>query len=378
MKSLLNLRVRKSIKFKFIISVYLILFGLTVCFGQINATQTQSPQVIDDHLFVTKTLSVAKSPGSLNYVYNLGSKLFVNGRTSSGALGIGPWPANPDNYVFFGVGTLNQSNAGNYALLQSFQGSRKGNTILNSPVDIKFRINNRDEMILSNEGNFGIGTTTPGDKLTIVGDGMSIRSPGDDGEIKLETSSRDGFSTISSEKRLRLTSRGAVISLESQIGVVIGRDIVVPQAELDVNGEIALREVNVWDGSDDFDLTWNGLQISREGSSRRYKKDITPLQTNFQQILQLEPKQFKMKEGYGEPNKWIFGYIAEDVDGLGLKRLCIYDKENRPDGVKYKKIAIYVLEVVKDQQQRIEQLEESIQKMETLLSEINKPSAQVN
>src|SRR5690606_38311625 len=166
-------------------------------------------------------------------------------------------------------GTLNQSNAGNYALLQSFQGSRKGNTILNSPVDIKFRINNRDEMILSNEGNFGIGTTTPGDKLTIVGDGMTIRSPGDDGEIKLETS-RDGFSTISSEKRLKLTSRGAVISLESQIGVVIGRDIVVPQAELDVNGEIALREVNVWDGSDDSDLTWNGLQISREGRSEEH------------------------------------------------------------------------------------------------------------
>lgn len=377
MKSLLNIRMRNPIEFKFMISIFLIFFGLTVSFGQIRATQQERPQVIDDHLYVTKTLSVAKSPGSLTYINNLGSKLIVNGRTSSGALGIGPWPANPEEYVFFGVGTLDQSNAGNYALLQSFQGSKKGNTILNSPVDIKFRINNRDEMILSNEGNFGIGTTTPGDKLTIVGDGMSIRNPGNDGEIKLEPF-KGTFSTISSDRRLRLTSGGSVIRLESQIGVVIGRNIVVPQAELDVNGEIALREVNVWDGSDDFDLTWDGLKISREGSSRRYKKDITPLQTNFNQILQLEPKQFTMKEGYGEPNKWLFGYIAEDVDELGLKRLCIYDNENRPDGVKYKKIAMYVLEVVKDQQQRIEQLEVSIKKMETLLSEINKPSAQVN
>ena len=159
--------------------------------------------------------------------------------------------------------------------------------------------------------------------------------------------------SIISNERFTLMARTGFISLEAQTGVIVGRDIVVPQAALDVNGGIAMTEVNVWDGKDENDLTWNGRQISREGSSRRYKKNIRPLKTDFHKILDLEPKQFQMKEGFGEPDEWLFGYIAEDLDELGLKRLCNYDKDNRPDGIKYKKIAMYVLEIAKEQQKRI-------------------------
>ncbi|MFB3088169.1 MAG: hypothetical protein ACE10E_07635, partial [Acidiferrobacterales bacterium] len=73
----------------------------------------------------------------------MGAKLAVGGVTRSGALGIGPWPANPNNYAFFGVGTLNQSDEKNYAVLQkvseNLQDNKidKGRTLLNSPVDIR-------------------------------------------------------------------------------------------------------------------------------------------------------------------------------------------------------------------------------------------------
>ncbi|MCH7675424.1 tail fiber domain-containing protein [candidate division KSB1 bacterium] len=336
-----------------------------------------TPQVIKNDLFVTKTLSVAKSPGSLSPNYGLGAKLIVNGRTSSGALGIGPWPANPNKHVFFGVGTLNQSDAKNYALLQAFEGTAKGRTYLNSPKDIRFRINNSDKMMLSNNGNVGIGTTDPWEKLTVVGECIVLASStaSDKDQIKICTTYSPGGpilhnrNSISSNERLTLIAATGFISLEAQTGVVIGRGISSPQADLHVVGEIALEEVNVWDGKDDNDLTWNGLQISREGSSRRYKKNIGPLKADFRKILDLEPKQFQMKEGFGEPDEWLFGYIAEDLDELGLKRLCNYDKDNRPDGIKYKKIAMYVLEIAKEQQKRINQLEESFKRMERLLAE---------
>jgi len=344
----------------FLLSVLLFVLEVQFCFGQRKAVQL-GPQVINKDLVVTKTLKVALSPKSLSF--GLGAKLAVGGVTRSGALGIGPWPANPNNYVFFGVGTLNQSDEKNYALLQKFTGidqsnrKDKGRTFLNSPVDIRFRIDNKDQMVLSNDGDLSV-VSDDGDEITISTTYNSGGGPLD-----------PGMNSISSNERLVLQARTGFIRLEAQTGVIIGTGTVVPQAALDVTGEIALTEVNVWDGQDENDLTWNGRQISREGSSRRYKKNIGPLKADFHKILDLEPKQYQMKEGFGEPDHWLFGYIAEDLDELGLKRLCNYDKDNRPDGIKYKKIVMYVLEIAKEQQKRINQLEESFKRMEMLLAE---------
>jgi len=92
--------------------------------------------------------------------------LDVAGRVKAGALAIGPWPANPGGYGFVGVTTIDQKQAGNYSLLQEF-GS--GRTFLNSPVDIRIRINNADQMVVLNSGDVGIGTSGPGAKLDVNG-----------------------------------------------------------------------------------------------------------------------------------------------------------------------------------------------------------------
>ena len=93
--------------------------------------------------------------------------LDVNGRIKAGALAMGPWPANPGGYGFVGATTLDQKQAGNYALLQEL-GS--GRTFLNSPADIRLRINNTDQMVVLGNGTIGIGTATPAAKLDIIGD----------------------------------------------------------------------------------------------------------------------------------------------------------------------------------------------------------------
>jgi len=101
-----------------------------------------------------------------------GEPLEVNGRIKSGALTVGPWPANP-NYVFFGTNALDQASAGNYALLQGVV-AEKGATFLNSPEYIRFSIGNADKMILTKDGNVGIGTTSPHRPLTIESFDASI------------------------------------------------------------------------------------------------------------------------------------------------------------------------------------------------------------
>jgi len=79
-------------------------------------------------------------------------KLDVNGRVKSGALSLGPWPAN-GSYMYFGVNTLAQTQAGNYALLQQAVGDGTGTTFLNSPLSIRFRIGNNDKIVLENNGD---------------------------------------------------------------------------------------------------------------------------------------------------------------------------------------------------------------------------------
>ena len=100
---------------------------------------------------------------------NPAEALDVNGRVKSGALSMGPWPANASNFVFWGTNALDQSSSENYALLQGTTGSNLGRTYLNSPLDIRFRIKNSDKMVLAANGNVGIGTVNPQSTLAVNG-----------------------------------------------------------------------------------------------------------------------------------------------------------------------------------------------------------------
>ncbi|MEZ4731288.1 MAG: tail fiber domain-containing protein [Caldilineaceae bacterium] len=118
----------------------------------VTATQVGALASTGGHLsgalIIAGTLSVGTTGAD--------EQLEVAGRVKSGALTVGPWPANPNAYVFFGANTLNQAEAGNYALLQDVAGAGRGRTYLNSPVDIRFRIGNVDKMTLDNGGNLAM------------------------------------------------------------------------------------------------------------------------------------------------------------------------------------------------------------------------------
>ncbi|MGC2776849.1 MAG: hypothetical protein WA418_14570 [Bradyrhizobium sp.] len=95
--------------------------------------------------------------------------LEVNGRIKAALLAIGPWPANPTQYEFFGVTSLDQKQQQNYALLQGSAGADLGITFLNSPASIRLRIKNVDRMVVATNGNVGIGTASPANLLEVAG-----------------------------------------------------------------------------------------------------------------------------------------------------------------------------------------------------------------
>lgn len=96
-------------------------------------------------------------------------------------------------------------------------------------------------------------------------------------------------------------------------------------------------------------------RIVKATSSARYKENITPLSTDFSRLLQAEPKRYTRP---GRPHDWEIGFIAEELDALGLKQLVVYDEQGRPDALMYDRMVVYIIPLLREQQQRIIALEQ--------------------
>jgi hypothetical protein len=231
-------------------------------------------------------------------------------------------------------------------------------------------------------GRVGIGTTTPNEQLVVTNQavfGGDITSPGSE-----PITVTGGGAGVSFQDRGGVTDRFVIYNNAGALRFWEGSDRVViaqntgnvgigatnPTEKLHVGGRIRVTNVPVWDGTDDNDLTWNGAIITREGSSHRYKKNVSPMKEDFSKILEIEGKQYQMAEGYGPPDAWLFGYMAEDLEAIGLTNLVIYDEEGHPDGIKYKKISIYLNEVVKNHQKVIEELQAVVKNHQKMIEEL--------
>ena len=83
--------------------------------------------------------------------------------------------------------------------------------------------------------------------------------------------------------------------------------------------------------------------VVKDTSSKRFKKDIKDINfNNLENLLKLSPRQFKWKSN--DSNDW--GYVAEEVDDLGLTDFVDYEA-GVPHSVKYKKLSIMILEYLK-------------------------------
>ena len=99
--------------------------------------------------------------------------------------------------------------------------------------------------------------------------------------------------------------------------------------------------------------------IAFTSSSIRYKENVKPFFTDFYEILQLQPKAYI----YKGDNREGVGYVAEDIDKLGLKELVSYNQKGQPEAINYDVLQLYIVEIIKSQQQRIETLEKEIKEL---------------
>lgn len=134
---------------------------------------------------------------------------------------------------------------------------------------------------------------------------------------------------------------------------------------LTVSGRLYLYDVpNTIDG---HNLEWNppgtegndwGVTINT--STRRFKYNIVPLKEDFRQILHLEPKRYTRTLDPSGPTE--IGYIAEEVDSLGMKCLVLYEDADKkiPLSINYKKMVMFTNEIVKMHHAEIEKLKAEV------------------
>ena len=96
-------------------------------------------------------------------------------------------------------------------------------------------------------------------------------------------------------------------------------------------------------------------QLLRSTSSLRYKKDVLDISPDeTRAVLALRPVKFRSLASADDPDQWFIGLIAEEVAVIDPRLATYY--EGKPDGVQYDRLSVYLLSVVKKQQEQINRL----------------------
>jgi hypothetical protein len=227
-----------------------------------------------------------------------------------GRAAIGGHPSHNDWASFSHVDKVS---AGDYCLMQASNGL----TILNSSSTqpIKFRINNVDQMVLTDAGNFGIGTTSPAEKLHVNGN-LRVGSDGGTTQTFLNedvnysftgndsTNTTDTFTSSNSDlASLIVGEYGSQLSTFRKVGHLTTDGGSSGNADKNNKVSAYFRETILVQGA---------VYIH---SDSRIKTNTNELNDNSAliQFRKLKPCTYNYLDTINRTDKTVFGYIAQDV-----------------------------------------------------------------
>jgi len=217
-------------------------------------------------------------------------------------------------------------------------------TITNHPYAIL--TNNAERLRIDSSGRVGIGTTSVTSGYVLDSRGwIRAQHPSGDCVISAVAGNTTGVSAIyfgdsasdnpgsieynhTSNSIVIFTNGTEALRVNSSGNVGIGTTS--PAAKLHVDGTIRYTSRPAAGTITALGFDTNG-DLKAASSSLRYKHDVQDYEKGLSDLMQLRPVSFKFN---GETRK-NSGFIAEEVNQLGLDEVMLYDGENRPDGIIY-------------------------------------------
>lgn len=121
-------------------------------------------------------------------------------------------------------------------------------------------------------------------------------------------------------------------------------------------------------------------RLSRSTSSRRYKQDIEDHDLDPTTILKMRPRTWRDRgDVKGDPDcaRRYIGFVAEELDDLGLTEFLEYDSDGRPDAIAYDRLSVAMLVVLrwlagrlKGERARIDALETQVADQQAQIAEL--------
>jgi hypothetical protein len=203
-----------------------------------------------------------------------------------------------------------------------------------------------------NSVNVAIGTTNPAAKLHITGTGIirTLINSDSNAGVALTVNNQPGWSvaTVTGGQFQIFNDaigQNAVWINSTTNNVGIGTN--TPNDKLEVNGVLRVDALGSVGGTQ---LCRNlSNQISNCSSSLRYKTNVNPFSLGLNLIKRLSPITFNWKQGGMKD----FGLGAEDVENVE-PLLVTHNDKGEIEGVKYDRVAVVLINAVKEQQAQIE------------------------
>jgi hypothetical protein len=152
---------------------------------------------------------------------------------------------------------------------------------------------------------------------------------------------------------------GGAVRLETA-GDSVGIGVTGPTEKLDVDGSARLRGIGIDPGGTVGVLVDANGVLYKSSSSIRYKKNVKDLKIDLNDVLGLQSVRFEWKNSGKED----IGLIAEDVNQV-IPDLVSYNQQGKPNGVRYEKLSVYLLEALKELKAENEMLKQRIEALET-------------
>jgi hypothetical protein len=105
-------------------------------------------------------------------------------------------------------------------------------------------------------------------------------------------------------------------------------------------------------------MTLGGI-LQRSTSSLRYKEEVEDMTYGIEDVMKLRPVTYKGK-ATTDGDKRFGGFIAEEVDEIGLKEFVEYDEENKPNALHYAQMVSLLVKAIQEQQKEINKLKAKI------------------